>query len=132
MEICYNTNMKKQLSTDNAPKAEHILSQGIVSDKTVYVAGQIHQKSDGSIVEGSVKEKVEQIMQNISAILQEANASLDDIVKVVIYVTDMAQIPELNEVYPTYFTEPFPVREAVGVQALPLGATIEISAVAVK
>ncbi len=124
--------MKKQLSTDNAPKAEHILSQGIVVDNTVYVAGQIHQKPNGQIVEGSVKEKVEQIMQNISAILHEANISLDDIVKVVIYVTDMAQMPELNEVYPTYFIKPFPVREAVGVQALPLGATIEISVVAVK
>jgi len=124
--------MKQQLSTDNAPKADHILSQGIVSSGTIYVAGQIHSKPDGTIAEGSVKEKVDQIMQNISAILQEAGASLDDIVKVVIYVNDMAQMPELNEVYPTYFTEPFPVREAVGVQALPLGATIEISVVAVK
>ena len=52
--------------------------------------------------------------------------------KVVIYVTDMGQMPELYEVYPTYFSKPFPVREAVGVQALPLGATIEISVVAVK
>lgn len=84
------------------------------------------------MIEGSVKEKVDQIMQNITAILEAAEASLDDIVKVVIYVTDMAQMPELNEVYPTYFTEPFPVREAVGVQALPLGATIEISVVATK
>lgn len=124
--------MKQQLSTDNAPKADHILSQGIVSSGTIYVADQIHSKPDGTIAEGSVKEKVDQIMQNISAILQEAVASLDDIVKVVIYVNDMAQMPELNEVYPTYFTEPFPVREAVGVQALPLGATIEISVVAVK
>ena len=84
------------------------------------------------MVEGSVKDKMEQIMQNISAILKAADATLDDIVKVVIYVTDMAQVPELNEVYPTYFNEPFPVREAVCVQALPLGATIEISVVAAK
>ena len=79
-----------------------------------------------------MKEKVDQIMQNIAAILKATDTSLDNIVKVVIYVTDMAQMPELNEVYPTYFTEPFPVREAVGVQALPLGATIEISVVAAK
>ncbi len=124
--------MKEQVSTDNAPKADHVLSQGIVSGGTIYVAGQIHNKPDGTIVEGSVREKVDQIMQNISAILQEANASLNDIVKVVIYVTDMAQMLELNEVYPTHFTKPFPVREAVGVQALPLGATIEISVVAEK
>ena len=124
--------MKEQVSTDDAPKADHILSQGIISNGTIYVAGQIHSKPDGSMVEGSVKEKVDQIIQNIAAILKATDTTLDNIVKVVIYVTDMAQMPELNEVYPTYFTEPFPVREAVCVQALPLGATIEISVVAAK
>lgn len=124
--------MKEQVSTDDAPKADHILSQGIISNGTIYVAGQIHSKPDGSMVEGSVKEKVDQIMQNIAVILKATDTTLDNIVKVVIYVTDMAQMPELNEVYPTYFTEPFPVREAVCVQALPLGATIEISVVAAK
>lgn len=124
--------MKTRVSTDGAPKADHILSQGIVANGTVYVSGQIHSRVDGSVVEGSVKEKLDQIMMNISEILKSAGATMDDIVKVVVYVTDMAQMPELNEVYPTYFTEPFPVREAVCVQALPLGATIEISVVAVK
>lgn len=124
--------MKEKVMTDNAPKADHILSQGIISNDTVYVAGQIHSKPDGTMVEGSVKDKVEQIMQNVSAILEAAGTDLDDAVKVVIYVTDMAQMPELNEVYPTYFTEPYPVREAVCVKALPLDATIEISVVAVK
>lgn len=122
--------MKEKVSTNDAPKADHILSQGIVSNGNIYVSGQIHSKPDGSIAEGSVKEKVEQIMQNITAILKAADATLNDIVKVVIYVTDMAQMPELNEVYPTYFKEPYPVREAVCVKALPLGATIEISVVA--
>jgi reactive intermediate/imine deaminase len=124
--------VKEKVMTDNAPKADHILSQGIVSNGTVYVAGQIHSKPDGTMVEGSVKDKVGQIMQNISAILEAAGTDLGNAVKVVIYVTDMAQMSELNEVYPTYFAEPYPVREAVCVQALPLGATIEISVVAVK
>lgn len=124
--------MKTRVSTGEAPKADHILSQGIVANGSIYVAGQIHNTPDGKLVEGSVKEKLTQIMQNISEILKSAGASMDDIVKVVIYVTDMAQMPELNEVYPTYFSEPFPVREAVCVQALPLGATIEISVIAVK
>lgn len=123
--------MKQQATTPEAPDAP-FLSQAIISNGTIYVSGQIHGKPDGSLVEGTVKEKLEQIMQNISAILKAAEATLDDIVKVVIYVTDMAQMPELNEVYPTYFNEPFPVREAVCVQALPLGATIEISVVASK
>jgi 2-iminobutanoate/2-iminopropanoate deaminase len=123
--------MKQAATTPEAPGAA-FLSQAIINNGTIYVSGQIHGKSDGSLVEGSVKEKVEQIMQNIAAILKAADAALDDIVKVVIYVTDMAQMPELNEVYPTYFNKPFPVREAVCVVALPLGATIEISVVATK
>jgi 2-iminobutanoate/2-iminopropanoate deaminase len=123
--------MKQPATTPDAPSAP-FLSQAIISNGTIYVSGQIHGKPDGSLLEGSVKEKVDQIMQNIAAILKAAEATLDNIVKVVIYVTDMAQMPELNEVYPTYFTKPFPVREAVCVQALPLGATIEISVVAVN
>lgn len=124
--------MKTRVSTDDAPKADHILSQAVESNGVIYVSGQIHNKLDGTLVDGSVKEKIDQIMLNITAILQAAEASLDDIVKVVIYVTDMAQMPELNEAYPTYFTEPYPAREAVRVQALPLGATIEISVIATK
>jgi 2-iminobutanoate/2-iminopropanoate deaminase len=124
--------MKEKVMTNDAPKADHILSQGIVSNGVIYVAGQIHSKPDGSVVDGSVEEKVEQIMQNIAAILKAAGAGLDSIVKAVIYVTDMSQMPKLNEVYPTYFKEPYPVREAVCVKELPLGATIEISVVAAK
>lgn len=123
--------MKQPATTQNAPDAP-FLSQAITSNGTIYASGQIHGKSDGSIVEGSVKEKMDQIMQNITEILKAADATINDVVKVVIYVTDMSQMPELNEVYPSYFTEPFPVREAVCVQALPLGATIEISVVASK
>jgi len=123
--------MKQQVSTNDAPGAP-FLSQAVVSGNTIYVSGQIHNKPDGTIVEGSVKEKLDQIMQNIAAILKAANATLDDVVKVVIYVTNMAQMPELNEVYPTYFAKPFPVREAVCVAALPLSATIEVSVVAAK
>jgi 2-iminobutanoate/2-iminopropanoate deaminase len=130
--VCYDLVMKSKVSSDNAPKADHILSQGIVSNEVVYVAGQIHSKPDGTMVEGSVEEKVKQIMQNIAAILEAADAGLDSIVKAVIYVTDMSQMPKLNEVYPTYFKEPYPVREAVCVKELPLGATIEISVVAEK
>jgi 2-iminobutanoate/2-iminopropanoate deaminase len=126
------TKVKERVSTDNAPRADHILSQGIVSNGNIYVAGQVYSKPDGTIIDGSVEDKVDQIMSNISAILEAAGAGLDSVVKVVIYVTNMSQMPELNAVYPTYFKEPYPVREAVCVKALPLGATIEISVVAAK
>jgi len=122
--------MKESISTDDAPSAKHLLSQAIVSNGFIFVAGQVHVKSDGTVVEGSTEDKVQQIMSNIEAILKAADANLNDVVKVVIYVTDMAIMPKLNEVYPTYFTEPFPAREAVCVKELPLGASIEISVIA--
>lgn len=124
--------MKQAVTTDNAPKAAHILSQAIISNGFVFVSGQVHVKPDGTMVEGSTKDKVAQIMSNISAILEAASANLHDIVKVVVYVTDMTQMPELNQVYADYLREPFPVREAVCVKELPLGATIELSVIAVK
>lgn len=124
--------MKNQIDTNNAPRADHILSQAVVSNGFIFVAGQVHNTIDGKLVDGSVEEKVQQIMSNISAILKAANASLDDVVKVVVYVTDMSQMPKLNEVYPTYFKKPYPAREAVCVKELPLGATIEISVMAVS
>ncbi len=124
--------MKKQISTNKAPSAPAMMSQAIVGGDTVYVAGQVHADLEWKLVGNTVAEKVAQIMQNISVILEAADASLNDVAKVVIYLTDMTQLKELNEVYPTYFKEPLPVREAIGVHALPLGATIEISVVAVK
>jgi len=124
--------MKSQIKTDDAPKADHILSQAIVSNGLIFVSGQIHNTPEGSLVDGSVQEKMAQVMHNIEAILMAADATLNDIVKVTVYVTDMAQMPELNRAYPTYFTEPYPAREAVCVNELPLSATIEMSVIAAK
>jgi 2-iminobutanoate/2-iminopropanoate deaminase len=124
--------MKQAVSTDQAPSAPHILSQAIISNGLIFVAGQIHALPDNTLAGGTTEEKVEQVMKNIKAILEAAGADMDDIVKVTIYVTDMAIMPDLNKVYPTYFTEPFPAREAVCVKALPLGASIEMSVIAAQ
>jgi 2-iminobutanoate/2-iminopropanoate deaminase len=121
--------MKQQVVTGNTSSA-HILSQGIISNGFIFVSGQVHATPDLKLVGETTEEKMAQIMQNISAILKAADATLDDIVKVVIYVTDMSVMPELNKVYPTYFKQPLPVREAVCVAALPLGASIELSVIA--
>jgi 2-iminobutanoate/2-iminopropanoate deaminase len=123
--------MKQKISTGST-KSDHILSQGILSNGLIFLSGQVHATPDLVLVEGTVKEKMDQIMQNIAAVLQEVNATLDDVVKVVIYVTDMSVMPELNEVYPTYFSGMLPVREAICVVALPLGASIEMSVIAVR
>lgn len=121
--------MKQKVETGNTA-SDHILSQGVISGGFIFVSGQVHATPDLKLVDGSVADKVKQIMSNVSDVLTAANASLDNIVKVVIYVTDMSLMPELNEVYPSYFNTPLPVREAVCVKALPLGADIEISVIA--
>lgn len=125
--------MKQSSMTNDAPGAP-FLSQAVTTRDvdTIYVSGQIHVLPDNTLVGNTTEEKVAQIMKNIAAILKAANAGLSDIVKVVIYVTDMSVMPELNKVYPTYFGKVLPVREAVCVQILPLGASIEMSVVAVK
>lgn len=124
--------MRESISTDKAPSADRVLSQAIVSNGFIFVAGQIHSKPNGEVVSGSVSEKIDQIMRNISAILSAGGSGLDNIVRTVIYVTDMSQMQEINMVYPNYFSDPYPAREAICVKELPLGATIEISVIAEK
>lgn len=124
--------MNKAIKTDGAPQAPAVLSQAIEANGLVFVAGQVHNMPDGTMVTDSVAAKLEQIMSNCQQILATAESSLDDVVNVTIYVTDMAQMPELNENYAQYFSEPLPARAAVCVKELPLGATIEIVMVAAK
>ncbi len=71
-------------------------------------------------------------MKNLAAVLKAADADFSHVVKATVYVTDIAELPKLNEVYRTYFTEPFPAREGICVKALPKGASIEISMIAFK
>lgn len=123
--------MKQSITTPDAPDAP-FLSQAIVNNGLIFVSGQTHALSDNTLVGETVEEKLVQIMKNISAVLAAADASLDDVVKVTIYVTDMSFMPELNKTYPAYFKEPFPAREAVCAKELPLGASIEISVIASK
>lgn len=125
--------MKTKIETTNAPSAPGLLSQAVISNGIIYVAGQIHCTSDGKLVEGSTEEKVHQIMKNLAEILKAAGADFSHVLKVNVYVTDISELPKLNELYKTYFTiEPLPVREAVCVKALPLGASIEMSLIAEK
>lgn len=124
--------MKTKITTNQAPQAPGLLSQAIVSNGFIFVAGQIHSTPDGKLLDGTTEEKVHQIMKNLQAILKAAGSDVSHAVKVTVYVTDIAELPKLNEVYKTYFTEPLPAREAVCVKALPLGASIEMSLIAEK
>jgi 2-iminobutanoate/2-iminopropanoate deaminase len=105
--------MKEKISTDEVAKADAIFSQAIVSNDFIFVAGQIHNTVDGAVIDGTVEEKVRQIIKNIEAILKAAGAGLDNIVKATVYVTDMSTLPEVNKIYPTFFSDPLPAREAV-------------------
>lgn len=124
--------MKTAIQTKEAPEAPHLLSQAIIANGLIFVSGQIHNDLNGKMVGGSIDEKIAQIMQNIEAILKAAKATLDDILKVTIYVTEISYLADINRVYPGYFLEALPAREAMCVQSLPLGAQIEISVIATQ
>lgn len=124
--------MNTKLETTNAPKAIGPFSQGIIAGNMVFTAGQIHLDTNGKLVEGTIEEKTHQVMKNVQAILEAAGASFKDVVKVTIYMTDMTDYAKINEVYATYMSDPYPAREAICIKALPLGASVEISMIAVK
>lgn len=124
--------MKQQITTPDAPNATQVYSQAIKTNSLIFVSGQIHNTPDGVLVDGTPEEKLAQIFKNITAILKAADATLNDIVKVSIFVTDIAYMPLINAVYPSYFAQPLPARESVCVKDLPLGATIEVSVIASK
>lgn len=124
--------MKKAVSTELAPNTPGLLSQAIEAGDLVFTSGFIHSTPDGKLVEGTIEEKVKQIMNNLQVVLHEAGVGFDQVVKAIVWVTDIADLPKVNEVYKTYFKEPLPAREGICVKALPLGASIEISMIAVR
>ena len=124
--------MKTKIETVNAPKATGPFSQAVIEGNLIFTSGQIYLTTKGKLIEGSIEEQTHQIMKNLKAILEKANAAFADVVKTTIYVTDMAIYGKINEVYGSYLSEPYPARETVCVAELPLGAKIEISMIAVK
>ena len=124
--------MKQKIETTKAPKAIGPYSQAIIEGNLVFTSGQIHLTPEGKLLEGTIEEQTHQVMKNLQAVLVAAGVSFKEVVKTMIYVTDMAVYSKINEVYGSYLSEPFPARETVQVAALPLGAKVEISMVAVK
>ena len=123
--------MKIKIETADAPKATGPFSQGIIDGNMVFTSGQVYLK-DGKLLEGSIEEQTHQVMKNLKAILEATGATFSDVVKTTIYVTDLSLYGKINEIYGSYFSEPFPARETVCVNELPLGARLEISMVAMK
>jgi len=107
-------------------------SQAIIADNFIFTQGSICLTPEGKLLEGTTEEQVHQIMKNLQAILEEAGFSFKHVVKATIYLTDMSFYGEVNRVYGSYFSDPYPARETVCVKELPLAAKVEISMIAFK
>lgn len=124
--------MKEVISTSNAPAAIGPYSQAIKVGNTVYLSGQIaFDPATMELVEGDIAARTKQIFANLGAVCEAAGGSLQDIVKVNIFLTEMADFAQVNEVMAATFVEPFPARATVAVKQLPRDTDIEIEAVMV-
>jgi 2-iminobutanoate/2-iminopropanoate deaminase len=95
------------------------------------ISGQVAQDpATGALIEGDVSGQTEQALQNLAAVLAAAGKGLNDVIRVGVYLTDMADFAAMNQVYARHFSAPYPARTAIGVAALPLGAVVEIDAIA--
>ena len=125
--------MKKVINTNNAPAPIGPYSQAVAANGFLFVSGQIPSNpATGEIVSGGIKAEAKQVMENIKAILTEAGLNFSSIVKTSIFLTDMGNFAQVNEVYGTYFTDQFPARETVQVAALPKSVNVEISVIAIN
>lgn len=122
---------KKKVSTDRAPKPVGPYSQAIVAGNTIYVAGQGPFDPKTGKMPATFEEQAVQVLENIKAIVEGAGATLADVVKVNVYLADLANFGKMNEAYKRYFTEAYPARATVGTQLL-LGMGIEVECIAVK
>ena len=120
------------VSTNKAPAAAGIYSQAIIAGGFVYTAGQIGMDpATGEFVKGGFAEQTCRVLENLQAIIEAAGSSMNQVVKVTCFLADINDFAALNEVYGAFFEQPYPARSAFQVAHLPLGALIEIEAVAI-
>lgn len=121
---------KKIIHTEDAPSAIGTYSQAVAYNGLLFMSGQIPlDPASMEIVEGDFKARAHRVFQNLKAVAEAAGTDLDQAVKVNVFLTDLANFAEVNEVMAQYFNEPYPARAAVGVASLPKGVDIEIEAV---
>jgi reactive intermediate/imine deaminase len=121
------------IQTDRAPAAIGPYSQAVRAGDTVYVSGQIPLVPEtGEIVEGDMEAQIRRTFDNLRAVVEAAGASLAQVVKLTIYLTDLSHFPKVNEVMAEYFAPPYPARAALGVAALPKGVAVEMDAIVVS
>ena len=123
---------RKIIHTEQAPKAIGPYSQAVRTGNTVYLSGQIPlDPATGELVGGDITAQTRRVFENLTAVCAAAGGSLADIVRVGIYLTDLADFAAVNAVMGEYCREPFPARSTIGVSALPRGAHVEVDAILV-
>lgn len=120
------------IHTDKAPKAIGTYSQAVKANGTVYLSGQIPLHPETmEVVEGDISVQIRRVFDNLKAVAEAAGGDFYDIVKLNVYLTDLANFPIVNQIMSEYFGEPYPARAAVGVSELPKGVGVEMDAVMV-
>lgn len=123
---------KQAIQTKDAPAAIGTYSQAIRAGNTIYLSGQIPlDPKSMQLVTGDTRAEIARVFDNLAAVAAAAGASLDNAVRLTVYLTDLKNFALVNEVMAEYFKEPYPARAAIGVAALPRGAAVEVDAVLV-
>lgn len=128
-----NIQTMKSIHTNNAPAAIGPYSQAIEVNGFVFASGQIPiDPSTGNIVEGGIREQTRQALTNASKIMEEAGLTLANVIKTTVFMADMNDFAAMNEVYASFFKEPYPARSAVAVKTLPKNVLVEVECIAAK
>jgi reactive intermediate/imine deaminase len=123
---------KTSIHTKNAPAAIGTYSQAIQAGDVVYLSGQIPLDAEtGELIDGDINLQIEQAFKNLKAVAEAAGMSLQNAVKITVYLTDLSNFAAVNKIMAAYFAEPYPARAAVGVASLPRGAAVEADAILV-
>lgn len=119
------------INTDAAPAAIGTYSQAVRAGNTVYLSGQIPLDPATMALVEDVDGQIRQVFDNLKAVAEAAGGGFEQVVKLTIFLTDLSHFPRVNEIMAGYFQEPYPARAAIGVAALPKGATVEMEAIMV-
>ena len=121
---------RQSIHTDRAPQAIGTYSQAIRAGDTVYLSGQVpFDPATMQLVAGDIEAQARRVFDNLKAVAEAAGASLEQAVKLTIFLTDLTHFARVNEVMASYFAKPYPARSTIGVASLPRGAQIEIECV---
>ncbi len=121
----------KFVETKSAPAAIGPYSQAVIHGGLVYTSGQIALTPEGEMIEADIKKQTEQVLKNLQAVLLEAGSTLDKVIKTTIFLADMDDFIEVNDIYASYFKDHKPARATVAVKTLPKNALVEIDCIAI-